>query len=140
MTSSSSKIGLISILVDEYDTAIEYFTNKLGFTLTADTPSLTNAGKPKRWVVVHRAGQDHRTSTGIVLAQAEGEEQRKAVGKQWAGRVGMFLNVDDFDREYAKFQAAGVEFLSKPKEGVYGKFAVFQDICGNKWDLIQPYD
>ena len=96
MATASSRIGLISLLVHDYDSAIEYFVNKLGFTLTEDKTTRTNAGNPKRWVVIHRPGQNPSQATGILLAQADGEEQKRAVGKQWAGRVGMFLNVDDF--------------------------------------------
>lgn len=138
MTSSTSRIGLVSLIVDDYDSAIDYFTNKLGFTLTEDKPEVsTKSGKPKRWVVIHRAGPNITTSTGILLAQADGEEQKKAVGNQWAGRVGVFLSVDNFDAEYEKMQTAGVEFLGEPRLEYYGKVDVFRDVWGNKWDLIQ---
>jgi catechol 2,3-dioxygenase-like lactoylglutathione lyase family enzyme len=133
-------LGLVTIIVESYDTAIDYFTNKLGFVVHEDSPATkTGSGEAKRWVVIKRPGQKLPSETGIVLAQADGPEQQAAVGKQWAGRVGMFLYVDDFDAEYDRMQEAGIEFVEEPREESYGKFAVFRDICGNKWDLLQPY-
>ena len=133
-------LGLVTIIVDSYDAAIDYFTNKLGFVLHEDSPATkTGSGEAKRWVVIKRQGQHLPTETGIVLAQADGPEQQTAIGKQWAGRVGMFLYVDDFDAEYDRMQAAGVEFIEEPRVESYGKFAVFRDLFGNKWDLLQPY-
>jgi catechol 2,3-dioxygenase-like lactoylglutathione lyase family enzyme len=133
-------LGLVTIIVESYDTAIDYFTNKLGFVVHEDSPATkTGSGEAKRWVVIKRPGQKLPSETGIVLAQADGPEQQAAVGKQWAGRVGMFLYVDDFDAEYDRMQEAGIEVVEEPREESYGKFAVFRDICGNKWDLLQPY-
>lgn len=137
---SRSNLGLVTIIVEDYDTAIEFFT-KIGFEVHEDSPSTTtHGGKPKRWVVIKRANQKLPVETGILLAQADGPEQRAVIGKQWAGRVGMFLYVNDFDAEYAKFQEAGVEFVSEPRVESYGKVVVFRDICGNKWDLLEPAD
>ena len=134
-------LGLVTIIVESYDTAIDYFTNKLGFVVHEDSPATkTGSGEAKRWVVIKRSGQKLPSETGIVLAQADKPEQQAAIGKQWAGRVGMFLYVDDFDAEYDRMQAAAVEFVEEPREESYGKFAVFRDICGNKWDLLQPYN
>ena len=134
-------LGLVTIIVESYDTAIDYFTNKLGFVVNEDSPATkTGSGEAKRWVVIKRPDQKLPSETGIVLAQADGPEQQAAIGKQWAGRVGMFLYVDDFDAEYDRMQAAAVKFVEEPREESYGKFAVFRDICGNKWDLLQPYN
>lgn len=138
-TKGRSHLGLVTIIVENYDTAIEYFTNKLGFIVHEDSPATkTGSGDPKRWVVIQRPGQRLPMETGILLAQADGPEQHAMIGRQFAGRVGMFLYVDDFDAEYAKFKESGVEFVGEPKVELYGKFVVFRDICGNMWDLIQP--
>jgi catechol 2,3-dioxygenase-like lactoylglutathione lyase family enzyme len=127
-------LELVAIVVDDYDPAIRFFVDALGFELVEDSPSLTNDGRPKRWVVVRPPG----AQTGILLARADGEDQEAVVGQQAAGRVGFFLRVDDFDAAYARMLAAGVEFLSEPRTEPYGRFAVFTDIAGNKWDLLGP--
>jgi catechol 2,3-dioxygenase-like lactoylglutathione lyase family enzyme len=137
--SKRSNLGLVAIIVKNYDTAIEWFV-KIGFEVHEDSPATTNAGEPKRWVVIKRPNQKLPMETGILLAQADGPEQQAMIGKQFAGRVGMFLYVDDFDAEYARFQEAGVEFVDEPRVNSYGKVVIFRDICGNKWDLIQPAD
>ncbi|NNF63228.1 MAG: VOC family protein [Acidimicrobiia bacterium] len=129
-----SFLQLVTIVVDEYDPAISFFVEVLGFELVDDSPSLTNDGRPKRWVVVRPAGAE----TGILLAKADGEVQATVVGNQVAGRVGFFLRVDDFDATYQKMVAAGVEFVTQPRTEDYGRIAVFLDIVGNKWDLIGP--
>ena len=129
-----SHLELIAIVVDEYDAAIAFFVDLLGFELVEDSPSLTNDGRPKRWVVVRPPG----AQTGILLAQADGDVQRAAVGNQTAGRVGFFLRVDDFDAAYEGMRAAGVEFTSAPRTEAYGRVVVFRDIAGNKWDLLGP--
>ncbi len=126
------RIDLVAIVVDEYDQAIEFFTGVLGFDLIEDSASLTNDGRPKRWVVVRPPG----AQTGLLLARADGEPQSAVVGNQVAGRVGFFLTVDDFDAAYARMTAAGVEFVSQPRTEAYGRVAVFRDIAGNKWDLL----
>ena len=125
-------LELIAIVVDEYDPAIEFFVDVLGFELTEDSPATTNDGRPKRWVVVRPPGG----VTGILLARADGAQQATAVGNQVAGRVGFFLRVDDFDASYQRMLAAGVTFASPPREEPYGRVAVFLDIAGNKWDLL----
>lgn len=124
----------MTVLVDDYDAAIEFFVGALGFDLAEDSPSLTNDGRPKRWVVVRPPGGE----TGVLLAQADGDAQQQIVGNQAGGRVGFFLRVDDFDRSFARMTAAGVNFLSEPRTEVYGRVAVFADISGNKWDLLGP--
>lgn len=126
------RVDLVTVVVDEYDPAIAFFTSVLGFELVEDVPSLTNDGRPKRWVVVRPPGAE----TGILLARADGERQRGAVGDQVAGRVGFFLRVDDFDATYARLVAAGVEFVREPREEPYGRVAVFLDVAGNRWDLL----
>jgi catechol 2,3-dioxygenase-like lactoylglutathione lyase family enzyme len=124
----------ITIVVDDYDRAIEFFIGSLGFDLAEDSPSLTNDGRPKRWVVVRPPGGE----TGIVLARADGERQAAAIGNQVGGRVGFFLRVDDFDAAYQRMTAAGVEFCGAPRTEPSGRVAVFVDIAGNRWDLLGP--
>lgn len=127
-------LQLVTIIVREYDPAIRFFVDVLQFDLVEDTPSTTNDGRPKRWVVVRPRGAE----TGILLARADGEQQSARAGTQFAGRVGMFLRVDDFDATYSRLIASGVEFVSLPREEPYGRIAVFRDIEGNKWDLLGP--
>jgi catechol 2,3-dioxygenase-like lactoylglutathione lyase family enzyme len=126
----------VAIIVSDYDQAIRFFVEGLGFELVEDSPSLTNDGRPKRWVVVRPPGGQ----TGILLAQADGEHQAAAVGKQMAGRVGFFLRVDDFAASFERMGAAGVEFVTRPRNEPYGAVAVFLDIAGNRWDLLGPPD
>ncbi|MFB9681418.1 VOC family protein [Streptosporangium vulgare] len=128
------RIELVAVVVEDYDRAIEFFTRALGFELVEDSPSLTNDGRPKRWVVVRPPGGE----TGILLARADGERQAAVVGEQFAGRVGFFLRVDDFDAAHARMVAAGVEFVTAPRTEPYGRIAVFLDIAGNRWDLLGP--
>ena len=118
--------------VQDYDAAIHFFVDLLPFELVEDAPSLTNDGRPKRWVVVRPA----RGQTGILLASADGDHQSSLVGRQFAGRVGLFLRVDDFDTAYRRMVAAGVRFVSPPRDEPYGKVAVFFDLEGNRWDLL----
>jgi catechol 2,3-dioxygenase-like lactoylglutathione lyase family enzyme len=127
-------LGLVAIVVSEYDSAISFFVDSLGFELTEDSPALTNDGRPKRWVVVRPPG----AATGVLLARADGDEQAALAGKQAAGRVGFFLHVEDFGAAYARMASAGVRFLTAPRAEPYGQVAVFLDIAGNKWDLIGP--
>jgi catechol 2,3-dioxygenase-like lactoylglutathione lyase family enzyme len=126
------RVDLVTIVVAEYDPAIEFFTDVLGFELVEDSPSTTNDGRPKRWVVVRPPGAE----TGLLLARADGEQQAAAVGHQTAGRVGFFLRVDDFDAALARMSAAGVTFVSPPRTEPYGRVAVFLDVAGNRWDLL----
>jgi catechol 2,3-dioxygenase-like lactoylglutathione lyase family enzyme len=127
-------LHLFALMVRDYDPAIDFFINVLGFELAEDSPSLTNDGREKRWVVVRPRGAE----TGILLARADGQEQLAAVGNQFAGRVGLFLRVDDFDDAFGRLQAAGVRFVRPPRREPYGMVAVFLDIEGNRWDLLGP--
>jgi len=127
-------LQLVAIVVDDYDPAIGFFVDVLGFELVEDSPALTNDGRPKRWVVVRPPGAE----TGILLARADGDEQVAVAGRQVAGRVGFFLRVDDFDVAYERMVSAGVEFLTTPRAEPYGRVAVFVDIAGNRWDLLGP--
>ncbi|MFG2020492.1 VOC family protein [Actinomadura geliboluensis] len=128
------RIELITIVVDDYDQAIEFFTRALGFELVEDSPAVTNDGRAKRWVVVRPPGG----GSGVLLAQADGERQARVVGDQVAGRVGFFLRVDDFDAAYERMAAAGVEFVGSPRSEEYGRVVVFLDVAGNRWDLLGP--
>ena len=127
-------LELVALVVEEYDSAIDFFVGVLGFDLVEDSPSLTNDGRPKRWVVVRPPG----ARTGLLLARADGHAQEAIVGNQAAGRVGFFLRVDDFTAAYERMTAAGVEFVTAPRVEPYGRVAVFRDIAGNRWDLLGP--
>src|SRR4029450_9730805 len=127
-----SHLSLVALVVKEYDPAIDFFVRILGFELVEDFPPPPNDGRPKRWV----AGRPPGAAGGILLARADGEEQERIVGNQFAGRVGFFLQVDDFDATYAGMGAAGVTFTKPPRTESYGRVAVFLDIAGNKWDLL----
>ncbi|WP_461120498.1 VOC family protein [Saccharothrix stipae] len=128
------RLDLVTVVVAEYDPAIRFFTEVLGFELVEDSPSLTNDGRPKRWVVVRPPGG----GTGILLARADGPRQDAVVGDQVAGRVGFFLRVDDFDAVYDRMISADVEFVTPPRAEPYGRVAVFLDVAGNRWDLLGP--
>ena len=127
-------IESLAIVVADYDEAIRFFVDALGFELVEDAPSTTNDGRPKRWVVVRPPG----AATGLLLAQADGEAQQQAIGAQFAGRVGLFLRVDDFDQTRQRMLDHGVEFVSEPRHEAYGSVAVFVDVAGNRWDLLGP--
>jgi catechol 2,3-dioxygenase-like lactoylglutathione lyase family enzyme len=127
-----SQLELVALIVREYQPAIDFFVDVLQFELVEDVPSLMNDGRPKRWVVVRPVGG----STGILLARADGERQESAIGNQFAGRVGLFLRVDDFETAHARMIAAGVRFVTAPRVEPYGQVAVFLDIEGNRWDLL----
>jgi catechol 2,3-dioxygenase-like lactoylglutathione lyase family enzyme len=125
----------VSVIVDDYDEAIRFFVDRVGFELVEDEPALTTQrGRPKRWVMVRPPGGQ----TGVLLAQADGEHQRAAVGEQFAGRVGLFLRVEDFDAQYERMLSAGVEFVEQPRDEPYGRVAIFRDVAGNRWDLLGP--
>jgi catechol 2,3-dioxygenase-like lactoylglutathione lyase family enzyme len=128
------QLELVALIVREYQPAIDFFVNVLRFELVEDVPSLTNDGRPKRWVVVRPVGG----VTGILLARADGARQTTMVGAQFAGRVGFFLRVDDFAEVHARMVAAGVSFVTAPRVEPYGRVAVFLDIEGNRWDLLGP--
>ncbi len=127
-------LELVTVIVDDYDEAIAFFVDLLRFELVEDSPASTNDGRPKRWVVVRPPG----AITGILLARADGNDQLAIVGRQHAGRVGMFLRVDDFEAEHSRMSAAGIEFVTAPRDEPYGRVAVFLDVAGNRWDLLGP--
>lgn len=129
-----SHLALVALIVKEYDRAIDFFVNVMGFELVEDIPSLTNDGRPKRWVVVRPGGG----ATGILLARADGAVQVESVGRQFGGRVGLFLRVDDFQAAYQRMTNAGVTFVSAPRTEQYGQVAIFLDLEGNRWDLLGP--
>lgn len=122
----------MTLVVDDYDPAIAFFTTVLGFELVEDSPSRTNDGRPKRWVVVRPRGE----RTGLLLARADGDEQRAIRGKQFAGRVGLFLRVADFDAQLERLRAAGARIIGQPRVEPYGRVVVFEDLAGNRWDLL----
>ena len=128
------RIESFAIVISEYDPAIEFFVDVLGFELVEDSVTLTNDGHAKRWVVVRPPGAE----TGILLARADGERQAEAVGNQVADRVGFLLRVDDFEEMYGRMIAKGVEFVGPPRAEPYGSVAVFLDVAGNQWDLLGP--
>lgn len=123
-----------ALIVDDYDDAIRFFVDVLGFELVEDSPSRTNDGRPKRWVVVRPPG----ATTALLLAQADGPRQTRVVGEQFAGRVGLFLRVPDFHASYGRMREAGVQFVTEPRQEPYGRVAVFLDVAGNRWDLLGP--
>jgi catechol 2,3-dioxygenase-like lactoylglutathione lyase family enzyme len=124
-------LSLVSLLVANYDEAISFFTRALNFRVCEDTP----LGGGKRWVVVRPRGG---VGAGLLLAQADGPAQAARVGDQTGGRVFLFLVTDDFERDHARMTAAGVRFVEAPRHEAYGVVAVFEDLYGNRWDLIQP--
>ncbi|MCL4144241.1 UNVERIFIED_CONTAM: hypothetical protein GTU68_057527 [Idotea baltica] len=130
-------LALTSILVNDYDEAINFYVNKLDFDLREDTATVTSAAPdaPKRWVVVAPSKQ---SQCALLLAQASDDAQRARVGDQTGGRVFLFLNTDDFWRDYEMYKSRGVEFVrGEPREEAYGTVAVFKDVSGNLWDLIE---
>ena len=127
----SQRIAYVTLLVRNYAEAIAFYTNVLGFTLTADL-DLDNG---KRWVVVAPPGP---ASCSLLLAEAQTDQEMRGVGQQGAGRVWLFLHTDDFWRDYPVLQARGLRFLETPRSEVYGHVAVFEDLYGNKWDLLEP--
>ncbi|MGW3309311.1 VOC family protein [Streptomyces sp. NPDC001073] len=128
-----SRIALVTLVVDDYDEAIRFYVDALGFRLAEDEAR----GDGARWVVVVPPGADGG-GTGLLLARAKGDAQSARVGDQTGGRVGFFLHTDDFARDHARMLAAGVTFLEEPRHEPYGSVAVFQDLYGNRWDLLQP--
>jgi len=124
-------IGLIALVVRDYDEAIRFYVDVLGFSLVEDrfVPE-----QNKRWVVVAPPGS---SGTSLLLARAVGDEQSSRIGNQTGGRVFLFLYTDDFQRDYEAYRAAGVVFVREPHEESYGTVAVFEDLYGNRWDLIE---
>jgi len=130
--SVQQSIGLVALVVREYDEAIAFYVGTLGFRLVED---LDVPAQAKRWVVVAPPGS---TESRLLLARAVGEEQSSRIGNQTGGRVFLFLNTDDFWRDFHSFKAKGVVFVREPKEESYGTVAVFRDLYGNLWDLFEP--
>lgn len=128
-------LAIVSLVVRDYDEAIHFFTQSLGFRLIEDTPSKDREGRDKRWVLVAPPGS---SGTNLLLAKASNEEESSRIGNQTGGRVFLFLQTDDFWRDYRAMIARGVKFVREPKEEEYGIVAVFEDLYGNKWDLLQP--
>lgn len=127
----NQRLALISLVVDDYDRAIAYYTNVLGFRLEEDS----KLSETKRWVVVRPEGSG---TCGLILAKASGEEQSSRIGNQTGGRVFLFLHTDDFHRDHQRLMKKGVEFVRGPVEELYGTVGVFRDLYGNLWDLVQP--
>ena len=126
----TQSLALSTLVVRDYDEAIAFYVGKLGFILTGDD----DMGGGKRWVVVTPPG----SQGGLLLAKAAGDVQAARIGDQTGGRVGFFLHTDDFDGDHARMSAAGVTFLEAPRREVYATVAVFEDLYGNRWDLLQP--
>jgi catechol 2,3-dioxygenase-like lactoylglutathione lyase family enzyme len=125
------RIAHIALVVEDYDEAIEFFTKQLNFVLTEDTV----LSETKRWVLVTPCGS---SGCSLLLAKASGKEQITRIGNQTGGRVFLFLNTDNFDRDYINMKAKGIVFVRDPVIELYGKVAVFKDLYGNLWDLIEP--
>lgn len=124
-------LAYATLVVRDYDEALEYFTGALGFQLIADEPR----GEGKRWVVVRPPGTG---AAALLLARAANPEQANAVGNQTGGRVAFFLHTDDFSRTYELMRSHNVRFLEEPRSEAYGKVVVFSDLYGNRWDLVEP--
>ncbi len=131
----NQSLGLVSLLVRDYDEAIYFYVRQLGFELAEDTPQ---PEQQRRWVVVRPRGAAGHQATGLLLARASNEAQTERIGNQTGGRVGLFLYTDDIARDHAAYAAAGVRFTRPPTAMPYGTVAVFADLYGNLWDLIQP--
>jgi len=128
-------IGYVALVVREYNEAIAFFTQSLGFQLVEDSTATDRLGQDKRWVLVAPPGS---RGTSLLLAQASTPEETSRIGNQTGGRVFLFLHTDDFWRDYRVMTARGVRFHEAPREEAYGTVAVFEDLYGNKWDLLQP--
>lgn len=128
------QLGYVALLVREYDEAIAFFTQKLGFRLVEDSGAIDREGRGKRWVLVAPSGC---SGTSLLLARAFPPEEIRCIGNQTGGRVFLFLHTDDFWRDYRDMTARGVKFHETPREEPYGTVAVFEDLYGNKWDLLQ---
>eukprot|EP00121_Abeoforma_whisleri_P002987 Awhi_evm1s2681 len=133
----SNSIGLMALVVRDYDETIRFYVDKVGFTLVEDT----DLGE-KRWVVIKPKSKqsdenDLSTTTGLLVAKAKNASEEAAVGNQTGGRCFLFLNTDDFWRDYKSMKEKGVTFLEEPRDEIYATVAVWQDLYGNKWDLIQ---
>ena len=130
----SQTLAHVALVVRDYDEAIAYFTEKLSFQVVEDSPSKDRLGHDKRWVLVAPPGAQ---GTSLLLARASNDEEASRIGNQTGGRVFLFLHTDDFLRDYRAMTARGVKFVREPREEPYGTVAVFEDLYGNKWDLLQ---
>ena len=128
-------IAHITLVVRDYDEAIAFFTETLSFDLIEDSPAQDRQGRHKRWVLVAPRGS---RATQILLAKASNGEEASRIGNQTGGRVFLFLHTDDFWRDYNAMREKGVKFIREPKQEKYGTVAVFEDLYGNQWDLLQP--
>jgi catechol 2,3-dioxygenase-like lactoylglutathione lyase family enzyme len=127
-------LSALTLIVHDYDEAIAFFVDTLGFDLLEDTP----LDAAKRWVRVRPAGTAETSGTSLLLARAATPDQQARVGDQTGGRVFLFLETDDFWRDYERWRSKGVRFLETPREEPYGTVVVFEDLYGNRWDLVQP--
>jgi catechol 2,3-dioxygenase-like lactoylglutathione lyase family enzyme len=127
----SQSVAKLALVIRDYDEAIAWFSRRLGFQLAEDA----DMGGGKRWVVMRPPGE---RGAALLLARAVGPAQEAAIGNQSGGRVFLFLETDDFARDHARMTSAGVRFTEAPRSEPYGTVAVFEDLCGNRWDLIQP--
>jgi catechol 2,3-dioxygenase-like lactoylglutathione lyase family enzyme len=128
-------IGRVALVIRDYDEAITFFTKKLGFQLIEDSASIDRLGRSKRWVLVAPCGS---RGTSLLLARASSPEEESMIGNQTGGRVFLFLHTDDFWRDFREMTSRGIKFCREPREEPYGTVAVFEDLYGNKWDLLQP--
>jgi catechol 2,3-dioxygenase-like lactoylglutathione lyase family enzyme len=127
-------IGYVSLLVRDYDEAIAFFTQSLDFTVVEDRASKDRFGRDKRWVLIRPAGSH---GTDLLLAKPSTPDEQNRIGDQTGGRVFLFLHTEDFWADYRRMTERGVKFVREPREDNYGTVAVFEDLCGNKWDLLQ---
>ena len=130
----AQNIGYVALLVRDYDEALTFFTQSLGFTLVEDTVTKDRQGENKRWVLVR---PPNSRGTSLLLARPSTPEETSRIGNQTGGRVFLFLHTDDFWRDYREMTARGVKFREAPRQEAYGTVAVFEDLCGNKWDLLE---
>lgn len=127
-------LGYVALVVRDYDEAIAFFAEKIGFRAVEDSAAIDRDGQSKRWVLVAPPGS---TGTNLLLAKASTTEETSRIGNQTGGRVFLFLHTDDFWRDYRAMTSRGVKFLGPPREEAYGTVAVWEDLYGNKWDLLQ---
>jgi catechol 2,3-dioxygenase-like lactoylglutathione lyase family enzyme len=127
-------LGYVALVVRDYDEALAFFTQSLGFTVIEDSVAKDRLGNEKRWVLVRPPGSQ---GTSLLLARASTPEETSCIGNQTGGRVFLFLHTDDFWRDYRELLARGVKFREEPRQEAYGTVAVFEDLYGNKWDLLE---
>ncbi|CAN5299438.1 VOC family protein [soil metagenome] len=127
----SRRLAAVALVIRDYDEAIGYYCGVLGFELVEDS----DLGGGKRWVLVAPSKQ---VGSGLLLAKASGPDQQSRIGNQTGGRVFLFLHTDDFAADHTRYVEAGVRFIEEPRHEAYGRVAVFEDLYGNRWDLVQP--